>query len=349
MSSSTDILTGFEKHLVEKSSLVASLFQIFFLLFLLSCSGHTTMAQDSGVIVELLPIELDPKNPEKEDFGRLTLLSAYQLRSKDRRFGGLSGLVTGIDGKLYAVSDRGYWISARMRLDSNDRLLDLLDWQTKPLLTPEMIPVSGALADAEALARAADGSLIVAFEQAHRLWRYPPPPATFDSPPAALPIPPEIAKAPSNGAIEAITYLPDGRLLALTEEHQNPDGSFKGWLLEDGRFAEISYLPSDGFRVTDCAGLKNGDVLVLERYYAFFGYLSARLKLVSRSSLRPGAQLAGEEILRLESPLAVDNFEALAVQEDSVKGTLVYLVSDDNFQFFQRTLLLQFRLDRNAA
>jgi hypothetical protein len=342
-------LIGYENRLVKKRPLVASLWQVFFLLLLFSCSGHTTMAHDSGGIVELLPIELDPRNPEKKDFGRLRLLSAYQLRSKDRLFGGLSGLLAGVDGKLYAVSDRGYWLSARMSLDSNDRLVDLLDWRIKPLLTPEMTPVNGALADAEALARAPDGALIVAFEQVHRLWRYPPRPTTFDSPPAALPIPPEIANAPTNGAIEAITYLPDGRLLALTEEHQNPDGSFKGWLLEDGRFAEISYLPSEGFHVTDCAGLKNGDVLVLERYFAFFGYLSARIKLVRGRSLRPGARIAGEEILRLDSPLAVDNFEALAVQEDSVKGTLVYLASDDNFLFFQRTLLLQFRLKEKTA
>jgi hypothetical protein len=342
-------LIGYENRLVKKSPLVASLLQVFFLLLLLSCSGHTIIAHDSSGIVELLSIELDPSHPETKEFGSLTLLSAYQLRSKDRRFGGLSGLSFDPTGHLYAVSDRGYWLSARISLDSNDRLVDLLDWRIKPLLTPEMTPVDGALNDAEALARAPDGALIVAFEQIHRLWRYPPPPATFDSPPAALPIPAEIAKAPTNGAIEAITYLPDGRLLILTEEHQNPDGSFKGWLLQDGRFAEVSYLPSDGFHVTDCAGLKNGDVLVLERYFGFFGSLSARIKLVRGRSLRPGARIAGEEILRLDSPLAVDNFEALAVQEDSVKGTVVYLASDDNFLFFQRTLLLQFRLNDKAA
>jgi hypothetical protein len=47
--------------------------------------------------------------------------------------------------------------------------------------------------------------------------------------------------------------LPDGRLLALTEEFHNPDGSFKGWLIEGERFFEVSYLPTEGFQVTDCA------------------------------------------------------------------------------------------------
>ena len=60
-----------------------------------------------------IPFELDPKNPERKQFGSLTFMGAFQLNSKDKRFGGLSGLSFGTDGKLYAVSDRGYWLSAR--------------------------------------------------------------------------------------------------------------------------------------------------------------------------------------------------------------------------------------------
>ena len=55
--------------------------------------------------------------------------------------------------------------------------------------------------------------------------------------------------------------------------------------------------------------------------------------------------LNGEDLLRLDPPLRLDNFEGIAVQEDAA-GTLIYLISDNNFQPFQRTLLLQFRLPR---
>ena len=41
----------------------------------------------------------------------------------------------------------------------------------------------------------------------------------------------------------------------------------------------------------------------------------------------------------------MDNFEGLAVARDADGGTLVYILSDDNFHFLQRTLLLLFRLD----
>jgi hypothetical protein len=159
-------------------------------------------------------------------------------------------------------------------------------------------------------------------------------------------VPAETAKSPSNGGIEGITLLPDGRLLALTEEFRNPDGSFKGWLIEGEQFLPLSYLPAEGFHVTDCAALRNGDLIVLERRYVPLAILSARLTLVRGAEIRSGAKLAGEELVQLEYPLNIDNFEGLAVQEDSSKGTLIYIVSDNNFSSFQRTLLFQFRLKR---
>jgi hypothetical protein len=187
---------------------------------------------------------------------------------------------------------------------------------------------------------------MVAFEKIHRIWRYPPPPMTFRSSPVSVPIPAEVAKAPSNGGLEGLAILPDRRLLALTEEFRNSDGSYKGWLIEDRRAFEVSYLPSDGFQVTDCAALSNGDVIVLERRYVPLGILAGRLKLVRAEKVQPGAILIGEELIKLEYPLEVDNFEGVAVQEDPRRGTIIYLVSDNNYHPLQRTLLLQFRLNQ---
>ena len=55
------------------------------------------------------------------------------------------------------------------------------------------------------------------------------------------------------------------------------------------------------------------------------------------------AKLAGKELLKLEQPLAVENFEGIAVQQTS-NGTMIFIVSDDNYSRFQQTLLLQFLL-----
>jgi hypothetical protein len=307
-----------------------------------SCSAH--QRPNNARSVELLPIELDSANPERIQFGELTLLSAFELRSRDRRFGGLSGLVIGSDDNLYAVSDRGYWNSARMVFDGEGRLVDLLDWQIHRMLSPDGVPLAGRLRDAEALARDLDGSFLVAFETIHRIWRYGAPPLTVAARPRPVPLPTEIAQAPANAALEAVTVLPDGRLLMLSEKFLQRDGTSKAWLLDKGVAAELSYVPSRGFSVTDCAAFKNGDVVVLERRYVPLGILSARLKLVRGGSIRPGAKVSGAEILALEYPLDVDNFEGIAVHERPGKGTMIFVISDDNYHPLQRTLLLQFML-----
>jgi hypothetical protein len=317
--------------------------------FLVSCSSYATAPlAERFRLVQLTAIDLDSNHPERKEFGRLTLLSAHELRSKDARFGGLSGLTIGSDGRLYFVSDLGYWLSAHMTLDSEAKLIDLTDWVIQPILSTTGAPVRNPLNDAEALTRAPDGSFMVSFEKVHRIWRYPPPPLTFHSLPVPVSLPAAVAKSPSNGGLEGLAMLPDGRLLALTEEFKNPDGSFKGWLIESERFFEVSYLPTAGFQVTDCAALSNGDVIVLERRYVPLGILAARLKLVGGKNVQPGAKLLGEELLKLEYPLDVDNFEGVAVQEDPSEGTIIYIVSDNNYHPLQRTLLLQFRLNENG-
>jgi hypothetical protein len=330
----------FRKRSVKNHSLSGYIATTLLLISISSCS----VPAPAGLI-QLRPVEIESKDDEPTTFDELTLLSAFELRSRHPQFGGISGLSVGGDGRLYAVSDRGYWLSARMRHNQEGRLLDLLDWEIKPILTPERTPTDGLLTDAEALASAPDGSLIVAFEQIHRLWRYPPPPLTIDSPAEPITMPRELAKAPRNGGLECVAVLPNGKIFILAEELQNTDGSFRGWLLDNRRSVELSYLPSGDFRASDCAGLPNGDVIVLERRFSILLSFSARLKRIRAESIRPHSVLSGEELLRLDPPLRLDNFEGIAVREDA-GGILIYLISDNNFQAFQRTLLLQFRLPR---
>jgi hypothetical protein len=311
-----------------------------------ACSKrYVSPAVAAALQVELLPIEIDSGDPTRVEFDRLRLLGAFELRSKDRRFGGLSGLAIGADGKLYAVSDRGFWLSARMLLDSNSRLTNLADWQIARLLTPEKTPVNGRLTDAEALAQAPDGSFVVAFEYVHRLWRYRAPPETLASPAAPVRTPSDVSKAHRNGGLEAASVLPDGRIFTIAERLENLDGTLKAWLIDEGRFSALSYHPERDFSVSDSAALKSGDVIVVERRYTFPLSFAARLALIKADQIRPGAALKGEELLRLEAPLHTDNFEGIAVMETKA-GTVILLVSDDNYFSLQRTLLFQFLLPK---
>ena len=84
-------------------------------------------------------------------------------------------------------------------------------------------------------------------------------------------------------------------------------------------------------------------MLLLERRLTVTG-IRVRIVRLARGSLRAGTALRGKPVAELRHPLPVDNFEGLALGRDRAGRTLLYLVSDDNFMPFQRTLLFQFRM-----
>ena len=329
---------------VRSNQFIAVLVAGFFTAWLIACGNYSKPSVAANrFAIEVQPIALDPDDPKRVEFDRLRLLGAFQLHGNSFRFGGFSGLSIGADGRLYAVSDRGFWLSARAHLHPGGRLLNLTDSQIRPILTPSGARVEKLFTDAEALARAPDGSFIVGFEHVHRLWRYAAPPETLSSSATPVPLPAEVSKARANGGLEAVSVRPDGKIFAIAEGLENPDGSFKAWLIDGEQSEQLSYTASAGFRASDAVALGNGDVLVLERQHQLPVRFSARLTRVKARDIKAGAKLEGEEILRLEPPLKTDNFEGVAVMETR-DGTMIFLVSDDNYFFFQRTLLLQFLL-----
>ncbi|MCZ6874724.1 MAG: esterase-like activity of phytase family protein [bacterium] len=312
---------------------------IFFVQLCSLISPHIVEAE--SIIVKATPINLDPDRPHRTRFGAMTFLNGFKLSSIDKRFGGLSGLAIQPDGSvLYVVSDHGHALSVRLKHDQQRRLVGFGDWTIMPLKTPGGGVVGGELQDAEALVRKADGSFLVAFEGLHRIWHYP----DLLSIPHPILTPPDLQQAPRNGGIEAMAMLPDGRLLVLTEGYKNAHGDYKGWIIHRDRFSPLSYARTRGFKPTDLAVLKH-DVFVLERhYFSFFG-ASVRIRHLAGNHIQAGAHLRGREVLHLQHPLTVDNFEGMAVEDSKRFGTLIYLISDDNFSPLQRTLLLQFRLE----
>lgn len=252
---------------------------------LTGCFAHTAVSSEA-LQVRVKAIAVDPDRPGRTRFGALTLLSRFVFDADDKRFGGLSGIALDPSGNtLFAVSDRGYGLSARLIHDQTGRLTGIGSWAMLPLKTPGGQQVKRRMIDAEAVVHERDGAWLVAFENRHRIWRYPPSPAAFSALPQPVPVPGELSRAPRNGGLESMTRLPDGRLLLLTEEFRNADGSLKGWLLsEEEGAATISYLASDGFSPTDVAALPHGDVLVLERRFRPASGVAMRLRCPERSA-----------------------------------------------------------------
>lgn len=274
--------------------------------------------------------------------GEVTALAVLELRSSHERFGGLSGIELSADGRaLWLISDRGHWLVAQLERDARGALRGLRDWRVGPLLDLRGAPVSGSAVDAESLVRAPDGGWLVSYEQHHRIWRYAP---SLASRPRPVAVPPELRGAPANGGLEAIAALADGRLVLLCEGFRGPGDTLRGWIGRPGAYEPFAYVRSDGFVPTDLALLPGGDLLVLERRFTLLTGVSTRIRRVSAAALRGGARVEAREIFRVRPPLAVDNFEGLAVERRG-GATYLYLVADDNFSALQRTLLYQLRLE----
>ena len=306
----------------------------------LACGG----ASAASIQLSARPVALDPEDRASRHVGDLEFLGGLDLRSDAAAFGGLSGLSVAADGRLAAVSDRGHWLTARIVRNAAGRLVGLADAEMGPLQDARGRPLRGEWRDAEALERLPDGDWLVSFEREHRVWRYPAEAGGLQGRPVPFPAPEAIARAPANGGVEALASLADGRILMLAQGLKREGGARAGWLVGDGAVEPLGYRTPPNFLPTDAATLPNGDVLVLTRHFTVLGGARVRLERVPAAAFDTETTLQSTLLARFQHPLTVDNFEGVAVAEDEDGATLLYILSDDNFNVFQRTLLLLFRL-----
>ena len=291
------------------------------------------------------PVPLNPENEGQVRAGALLYRGGLAIRSPDPRFGGFSGLAVSRDGAhLTAISDRGAWLRARIRYDAAGRLAGLSDGRIGPLQGPDGKLLRGLNADAEALALLPDGAALVAFERRHRILRYPAAPNPLAERPALRPVPEGLAAAPSNGGAETLAHIGSGRLFLLTENLRVDGGAHAGWIGRKGRWRPFAYARSGGFRPTDATVLPNGGIAVLERHYTPATGVSARIVLLFRNGVAPGRTVRGRELLHLAPSMTVDNFEGIAARRGPDGRTVLYILSDDNFNPRQRTLLMMFEM-----
>ena len=243
----------------------------------------------------------------------------------------LSDLKLTGDGGLVTVSDVGDLVRARLRLDREGRLVGLDGFQTRRLTLADGTPiVEKADGDAEGLAFTEDGDLLVSFERDHRIWSYGPLAALN-----ARPRPMRIPDFPftENDGIEGLAATPGGWRVA---------GESGGvWDCGPARCAVVTPppatpVPDSEYRITgmdrDPAGA--GWFVVQRRY---------RPPLDARAQVRrmaPDGAL-GPVVVELKLPGTTDNFEGLAAERRNGR-TRLYILSDDNFNPLQRTLLLAF-------
>ena len=293
------------------------------------------------------PVALDENDPARRRVGRLTYLGGVELKSADPVFGGFSALT--VEGRRFTLLSDGGNI---VRFDMDDRLrigarqfAELPDgpatgWRKRDRDSESII------------VDPATGDRTIGFEFSNAIWRYDRGLTSVRRHAA----PRAMRKWYENGGPEAMVRLADGATIVMSEKTRpkTPDGERGAGRLAI-RFAgdptarpnagfKFLYMPPAGYDPSDAALLPDGRILVLNRAFAFPFNFTAKLTIVDPEAIRPGTRVKGAEIATFAAPLLHDNFEGIAVTREGV-DTVIWMVSDDNQLFLQRSLLLKFRLD----
>ena len=298
---------------------------------------------DGAINIYTKPVPLNLYDVKLKTVGKLRYRGGIHLYSDNKRFGGLSSLSVSVDRqRLISFSDDGMAFYARLIYDRSGNLVGVKDTYFKPLIGLEGQSLTSKFeSDAESMAVGMDGEMIVSFERFHRFWRYRP--GSFL--PERMPGPEAMLRLPYNKGIEALTYFSKGRLIALSEsEFSSNSNSVLGWVGHSKGWIELTYLIGGGYRVTGAATLPNGNIMVLERLFSRGGKNAIRLKSIEAGSIIGGTVLEGKLIAELSSPITIDNFEGIAIREEFKGKAIIYLISDDNFNPEQRTLLMIFEM-----
>lgn len=304
-------------------------------------------APGDAIELDYTTIALHPEDDTVRRVGELSWRGGLRIRSSDVRFGGLSSILVSRDGRrMITLTDRGYWLTARLRYDRDGNLSGIGSAEIGALIGPDGRAVADTLlGDSESLARLGN-ALVVGLEgRPHRLWLYRPGGHPFARTPLRLTTPRLLRYAPVNGGIEALTELPGGGLFMVAEQFPKAPENFHAWLLDGRKWRRRSYARHGLFRPVGAAALPSGDVLVLERRFTWVDGVASRIVRLGAAALRSGEVLEGKELAVLDRPLVFENFEGIDTRPGPSGTTLIYLVSDDNFNVLQNTLLVMFALE----
>jgi hypothetical protein len=327
-------------------------------ILLAACSASPphapAQAQEQPLVIQATAVPLKLDDPAATTVGRLVWRGGVSLTANSSNFGGWSDLYVAPDGRsLHAISDVGGWLNAEIRFDSRGHLAGLGPARLGQLRGLDGKPLTSKLeADAEALVRLPDGSWLVGFELRHRIWRYPAGDEAQGLGLAGTPVPveapPQLQSQPANGGLEAMAALPDGRVVMLSEEYSETAGTTMGWIGAPSggsfRWQSFNYTSIPDFRVTAVATLPDGSFVALERAFDMVRGVRVRVMRFAARDLVAGGTVRSEELAFLAVPYAVDNLEGIYATRGPRGETLLWLLSDDNFNRAQRTILLLFEL-----
>ncbi len=238
---------------------------------------------------------------------------------------GLSDLEV-VGEQAWAVSDFGALVRFRLQLENDGRLISVDQGGVRALTGLGGEPLSPKeRADAEGLAIRADGTFLVSFERDHRIWAY-------EDTKRPVPVAHPEANSEDNAGMEGLATAPNDRWVVFGE-------AGGGWICRETGCITLALdaeLGLDGYRITGADQDPTGDGwFIVERYFDPPLDMRARVRRLAADGR------AGAILIELRPPASVDNMEGIAAVKTPT-GTRLYLLSDNNANPLQRTLLLAF-------
>ncbi len=251
------------------------------------------------------------------------------LAGMDSPLHSLSDLKLTGDGGFISVSDVGDLARGTLALDRRGRLIGLEGLRVRRLSLTNGTPISQKMeGDAEGLAITTGGDLLVSFERDHRIWNY--------GPLTALRNPQAVRRPefpfPENDGMEGLAASGDGWRVA---------GESGGlWDCSPARCTVVTPPPGtpladSDYRITGMDRDPAGGWFVVQRSYRAPVDVRARVRRMAQDGT------LGPVLVELKLPGTTDNFEGVAAEKRGDR-TRLYILSDDNFNAVQRTMMLAF-------
>lgn len=260
------------------------------------------------------------------------LHSVFVWRSGSEDFGGFSAIEVSDDGQSFVVlSDRGAILQGQFQREDG-KINGITAGPLERLTNGTGGPLDRARTDSEGLAIGAGGEVFISFEGVARVRTETGPTGG----PAALPVHPDFPSLQNNSALEALAIGPDGALYTIPERSGRLDRPFPVYRFRNGQWDIPFVIPrTDSYLVAGADVGPDGRLYILERSFNGLAFGSR----VRRFGLDGSG---GERVIETRAGTR-DNLEGIAVWRDEA-GLIVTMISDNNFNWFQRTEIVEYRL-----
>ncbi|MGB8812220.1 MAG: esterase-like activity of phytase family protein [Paracoccaceae bacterium] len=265
-------------------------------------------------------------------------LGSFTWRSDDARLGGMSGIEIAADGNRFAaISDRGAWTMGRLTRNADGLIIGINAAPLQLLMGEARHPIAVSRADSEGFAIAPDGSFYVSFEGVARVLHF----ASLDASAENLPRPPAFKKMQLNSSLEALAVDAKGALYTLPERSGVEEKPFPVYRFRNGTWDQPFNIAREGLFLAVAADFgPDGKLYLLERqFHGLMGFASR----VRRFDVTNTSISTGETVLQTRAGQH-DNLEGLSVWRDKSGAVRLTMISDDNFRFFQRTEIVEYRI-----